>query len=103
MRLPRWLQRLLFGRQVTTRQILEYMTVGGIRAVETRSATMPPIAFFGCVDHDVVVVKCLGRADVDPAISTELMRHLLQSTKEYVDAMADYPTYQPLTDKSEKD
>lgn len=96
MKLPRWVQKLLFGKQVSPPQLLEYMSTGGLRALETRSATMPPIVFFGSVDHGMVLVKCVARTDVDAEIPSEMAPHLIRSVQQYVDSMSDYPIYDPI-------
>lgn len=84
MWLPKFIKQILFNAQPTTSQCLEYMSRGGIRALRTRTPSLPKILIFGVVDETNLAIMVETEIDLDPQISKKLSQHLTTQARRYL-------------------
>jgi hypothetical protein len=85
-------ERRILGRNLAPRELLEHMSRGGLRALETRAAVKPAIAVFAVVDAEQAVVQTFGRPDVSQDVLDELGMYLTDCLQQYFEPEDATPT-----------
>jgi len=85
MWLPRWIKKIVFGPQPTPKQCLNYVTRGGLRAIQTRTTIYPNLLIFGLCTDDQVMFQATIRPDLDPEIASRLVKHMSKTAEKFFD------------------